>query len=56
MDMAKMVGGEIQFIPPRIEPKHTQADITLAKRLLDWQPMISLEDGISELKMSYGIK
>jgi UDP-glucose 4-epimerase len=55
LKMAEMIGGEIQFLPPRIEPKHTQADIRLAKLLLDWEPTIHLEDGIKRLKEKYNV-
>ncbi len=56
LDMAKMIGGEIEFIAPRIEPKHTLADIRKAEELLGWKPTVTLEEGIAELKEIYGIK
>ena len=56
LDMAKMIGGEIEFIAPRIEPKHTRADIRKAKELLNWEPTVTLEEGIAELKKIYGIE
>lgn len=48
--IAKLIGGDIVYIDPRIEPRATSADISKAKEMLDWEPMISLEDGIKELK------
>jgi len=36
-------------VETRIEPKHTLADVSQAKELLDWEPEISLEKGIKEL-------
>ncbi len=48
--IAAMIGGETVHLPPRLEPRHTRADITLVKRLLGWEPTISLEAGIAELK------
>jgi len=48
-EIAKIIGGPIEKLPPRIEPKDSLADITLAKKLLDWQPGISLEDGLKTL-------
>jgi nucleoside-diphosphate-sugar epimerase len=39
----------IEYIAPRIEPHDTLADITLAKKLLGWQPKVKLEDGIKEI-------
>lgn len=49
-ELAKMIGGKITYIPPRMgEMRHTLADITLAKKLLGWEPKIKLEDGIGQL-------
>lgn len=53
--LAEMFGGEIQYGPPRIEAHDTLADNRLAKELLGWEPTISLEDGIAELKSIFGI-
>ncbi len=51
LDMAKMIGGdEYEFIASRVEPKHTKADIRKAKELLGWEPEVSLEEGIKDLK------
>jgi len=48
--IAKMVGGEITYIPlPPGEMRDTLADITKARKLLDWQPKITLEEGIKKL-------
>ena len=48
--VAELVGGPTENLPPRIEPKSFQSDIQRAKELLDWEPSISLEEGIEELK------
>ena len=55
LEVAKFIGGPTIFIEPRVEPKHTMADITKAKELLDWSPKISLEEGVGELKKIYDI-
>ncbi|MCK5027570.1 MAG: NAD-dependent epimerase/dehydratase family protein [Candidatus Pacebacteria bacterium] len=47
--LAKIIGGEIEYIEARIEPKNTLADNTKAKELLGWEPKVELEDGIAEL-------
>lgn len=47
--IAKMIGGAMSYIPPRVEPKHTLADISKAKELLDWEPQEDLEEAIKEL-------
>lgn len=54
--LAKLVGGKVEHIPPRLEPHDTLADNSLAKKLLGWTPEISLEDGIRELKKEWGIR
>ena len=48
--IAKLIGGDISYIPPRIEPRKTQASIARAKGFLNWEPCVMLEDGIAELK------
>lgn len=54
-ELTKMIGGPTAYVPPRLEPKHTRADNAKAKELLGWQPTITLEDGIAELKKEFGI-
>lgn len=48
--IAELIGGEVEYVAPRIEPHDTEADISKAKEILDWSPVITLEDGIKELK------
>lgn len=55
LEVAGLIGGPYVFIEPRLEPKHSLADLTKAKNLLGWEPTISLEEGISELKKIYGL-
>jgi len=48
-DIAKLIGGEIQYFPKRTgDVLHTKADITLAKDLLDWQPRVSFTEGLQK--------
>jgi len=47
--VAKMIGGEVVHIPPRLEPKHTLADNSKAQKILGWTPEVKLEQGIAEL-------
>ena len=47
--IAELVGGEVEHVAPRLEPKSLQAGIKKAKELLNWEPSITLEDGIKEL-------
>ncbi len=53
--IAKLLGGKISYIPARLEPRDTKADNTLAKKLLGWEPKISIEEGLKELKKINGI-
>lgn len=48
--IAELIGGPVEHIPARLEPHDTLADNSLAKKLLDWEPQVSLEEGIAELK------
>ena len=49
-EIARLVGGEVVFIPPRVEPRAASGDIHKAKELLGWEPSIELSEGIIELK------
>lgn len=51
--VARLIGGPTVFVEPRLEPRRTLADISLAKKLLGWQPRVKLEKGIEELKKIY---
>jgi len=52
--LAALIGGRVEHVPARLEPKHTRADTSRAHALLDWQPEVSLEDGIAELLEQQG--
>ena len=54
-EVAAMIGGPVVHVEPRLEPAHTLADITRAKKLLGWEPTVKLEDGIAELKKEAGL-
>lgn len=51
--VAELIGGPVEHIPPRLEPHDTRADNTRAKELLGWEPRVSLEEGIAELKKEF---
>lgn len=55
LEIASLVGGPWIFTEPRLEPKHTLADIRNAKELLSWEPLIKFDEGIAELKTMYGL-
>jgi len=52
-EIAEMISSNINYLPQRpIDVIHSQADISLAKELLDWEPEISLEQGINNALIS----
>ncbi|HYF29078.1 MAG TPA: NAD-dependent epimerase/dehydratase family protein [Candidatus Paceibacterota bacterium] len=53
--LAELIGGERVYIPARVEAHDTLADITRAKELLDWEPEVTLEDGIMGIRGEYGV-
>lgn len=54
-ELARLIGGPTEYIPPRLEPRDTLADNKKARELLGWQPQISIEDGIASLKKWFDI-
>jgi nucleoside-diphosphate-sugar epimerase len=54
-DIAGMIGGPTVFVEPRVEPRRSLPDVTLAKELLGWEPTIELPGGIAGLKEEYKI-
>jgi UDP-glucose 4-epimerase len=55
-ELAKLIGGETVHIDPRLEPHDTEADNTKAREVLGWEPKVTLEEGIAELKEEWGLK
>lgn len=53
--VAKLIGGPVVYVPKHLEPHDTLADITRAKKLLDWEPTVSVEDGVAELLREWKI-
>jgi UDP-glucose 4-epimerase len=54
-EIARLIGGPIEYVAPRLEPKHTLADNTFIRLTLDWKPSIAIEEGIVELKREFGL-
>ncbi len=55
-EVANLIGGPTVFMAPRLgEVQETLADRRKAKELLGWEPTVSFEDGISELKKLHGL-
>ncbi len=55
-EIAKLIGGKVVYIPARLEPRDTKADVSLAKGLLGWVPQITLKRGIDDLKRELGLR
>ncbi len=53
--LANMISPNVAYVSARLEPKHTQADISLTKSVLEWEPKTSLEQGLAALKAEWGI-
>jgi len=48
--IAKLIGGDVSYMPSRTEIRNIQANIGKAKKFLNWEPRVILEEGIRELK------
>lgn len=46
LTIARYIGGPTKYIPPRIEQKHARADISKARKLLNWEPEIKFSEGL----------
>jgi nucleoside-diphosphate-sugar epimerase len=55
LEMANLIGGPMVYEEERLEPKDSRADHAKAKELLGWEPTITLEEGIAELKQLHGL-
>ena len=56
LEVADLIGGPRVFTEPRQgEVRETLADISKAKSLLGWEPQISFEEGVAELKRQHGL-
>jgi UDP-glucose 4-epimerase len=54
-ELARMIGGEVAYVEARIEPKYTEADISLTTAALGWEPTVVLTEGVAELKGQFGL-
>lgn len=48
-EVARLIGGPVVHIPPRIEPHDTLADNRRAREFLGWEPTVPFAEGIREL-------
>lgn len=54
-ELAKIIGGPVDYVPARLEPKYTEADNSKSRDLIGWQPEVSFEDGVNELRNLFGV-
>lgn len=55
-ELADLLGAtEKVSLSPRVEARHSRADIRRAKELLGWEPEVQIEDGIKELRETFGV-
>lgn len=47
-EIARLIGGKVEHVAPRIEPHDTLADTRRAKEFLGWSPSVTIEEGIQE--------
>jgi nucleoside-diphosphate-sugar epimerase len=55
LEMASLIGGPMVHEEERLEPKDSRADNSKARQLLGWDPTVTLEEGIAELKRLHGL-
>jgi UDP-glucose 4-epimerase len=53
--IAEIIGGPVEHVAPRIEPKRTEADSSKIKAALGWEPKVTVEEGIAELKKQFDL-
>jgi nucleoside-diphosphate-sugar epimerase len=53
--IAELIGGPVKRVKARLEPHDTLADNSLARKLLNWRPQVTLSKGVSELKKEWGL-
>lgn len=54
-ELTALIGGPVEYVAARHEPKHTRADRTYIKEMLGWEPEITIEEGIAELRKEWGL-
>ena len=53
LEIAELIGGELEYTEARIEPKRNRASIARAQELLGWEPTVSFNAGVEALKKEY---
>ncbi len=54
-DVARFIGGPLIHLPPRIEPRRSLADISLAKKILNWEPKEDFSTWLRQYKKEMGL-
>lgn len=50
MELARMIGGPVEHVEPRHEPRHCQADVARAEALFSWRARMPLSEGLAALR------
>ena len=53
--LAELIGGETTYVEARYEPRDTLADTHRAKQVLGWEPKVTIDEGIKDLKEEWGV-
>lgn len=48
-EVARLIGGEREFLPARLEIRNSLADVSMARKVLNWSPSVDINVGIGEL-------
>lgn len=54
-ELARIIGGPTEQLPPRLEPRHALADISHTTEKLGWKPTKELHESIAALKKDMGL-
>lgn len=55
-EVAKLVGGPVHHIAPRVEPHDTRADVSRARTIIGWKPEVSFLEGFKRTMKWYGLE
>lgn len=54
-ELANLIGGPVETVSARLETSRSVSDISKAKALLNWEPLVTFSDGINALKKLHGL-
>ncbi|MDP3771365.1 MAG: NAD-dependent epimerase/dehydratase family protein, partial [bacterium] len=54
--IARLIGGPVQLVAARVEPRRMRLDNRRAQELLGWEPRVPFHDGVAALLDAHGIR